>query len=55
MKRIQGEGWKGYREKVEKDTRRRLERIQREGLKNTGRGLERKHREGWKGYRDKVG
>ena len=39
MDRIQGEGWKGYREKVGKDTRRRLERIQEER---------------WKGYREKV-
>ena len=40
MERIQGEGWIGYREKVGKDTGRRLERIQGEG---------------WIGYRDKVG
>ena len=40
MKRIRGEGWKGYGEKVEKDTGRRLERI---------RG------EGWKGYGEKGG
>ena len=39
MERIQEEGWKGYREKVGKDTKRRLERTQGEG---------------WIRYREKV-
>ena len=71
LERLQGEGlkntgrqgWKGYMKKVEKDTWRRLERIQREGLKgyrekvgkDIRKRLERIQREGWKGYKEKVG
>ena len=46
MKRIQGEGWIGYREKVEKDTGRRLDRCREKVEKDTGRRLERIQGEG---------
>ena len=40
MERIQGEGGKGFREKVGKDTERRLERTQGEGWIRYGEKVE---------------
>ena len=40
MVRLQGEGWRGYREKDGEDTGRRMVRI---------------HGEGWRGYMEKDG